>query len=154
KKETTNFKSKTTIEKEKEAKVDEFKSARHFLYTDTILDRPDPAKPPTKVKRFYDKAQADDVFDGKAKPRPYEGKTVLIEKKGDKYEFRIEGGAAIDADGDLTAEFTGNDQDNQKKLFVPPGPVALNAPWKADPKALLGDLTKEDATKIVKSEGT
>jgi hypothetical protein len=155
-KDTTAFKLAITGDKDKPpAPPKEFKSTKHLLYTDTVLERPDPLRPPTKVKRVYDKAVTEgDPGTPGDKTRPYHGKTLLIEKKGDKYEYRIDGGEAIPGDVELNNEFTNAEQARQKKVFVPPGPVALNQMWQVDAKALLGEADKTDALQVLKSAGT
>jgi hypothetical protein len=155
-KDTSNYKSITTVEKEKEPRKEEFSSTKHLLYTETVQERLDPAKPATKVKRVYEKA----INEGtgalaKTKAPPYHGKTVLIEKKGDKYEFRIEGGDVFQ-DAELEAEFNFDlrEQDRQKKIFVAPVPVVVGDSWKVDPRLLLGDFDKKDVILVTKNVGT
>ena len=91
-----SYKSSFTVDKANETgKVEEQKIGKHLIFTQTIMVRPDPSKLPTKLLRVYEKAQALGV--GGKGPKeiaalPYQGKTVAIEKKEDRYEFHIDGG--------------------------------------------------------------
>jgi hypothetical protein len=155
--ETQAFKIVTTIAKEKEPKIDQSQRNKQVFYTETVLEQPEGAPRPTRIKRSYEKAIDKMTLgpDKKEVAQAYSGKTVLIEKKGDKYEFRIDGGGPLlQGVADLNNEFNGIDQTNQKKTFIPPGPVALDESWKIDPKGFLGDLTKEGKAEVLKSEGT
>lgn len=151
---TASFKVKETIEKEKEPRIITGANSLHDVFIETILEKPAGAKAATKAKRVYQQAlrESTDV-NAKEKQRPYHGKTVLIEKKGDKYEFRIEGGSVVENDPALLGDFEQDRQQN-KKLFVPPGPVAVKDSWKADPALFLGDLAKTSDLKVAKAEGT
>ncbi len=152
------YKFSTSIEKEKEPKTGETQVSRHIAYTETILEQPQGEPKPTKIKRTYDKAQ-EKIATGPEKKEviePYQGKTLLIEKKDGKYEFRLEDGGPLGlALMDLNAEFNAKDPPQQKKAFLPPGPVAVNDSWTIDPKGFLGDLTKDGKANVnvVKSEG-
>jgi hypothetical protein len=155
--ESQKFKNVTTVEKEKEPKTEENQRAKHILYTETILVRPDGQLRPTKIKRVYEKALEKSTLgpDKREMAQPYQGKSLLIEKKGDKYEFRIEGGALVEQGVmELNVEFNGIDPPQQKKTFIPPGPVTVDEIWKIDPKGFLGDLVKDGKADIIKSEGT
>jgi hypothetical protein len=122
-------KSKTTIEE----------------YKETILAK-EKGKRATKLRREYSKAilKAND----KEKTLPYDGKTLLIEKKGDKYHFTIEGGEEVKGEDaqSLNQMFNNrvDDSDNEQleKAFLPKKPVAVNDMWKIDPEELVKALAK------------
>src|SRR5687767_3752427 len=61
---------------------DEVKT-RSLVYVDEIIENPMNSKRPTKLKRTFEKAVV--AKDGQKLNLPVEGKTVLIEKTGDKY---------------------------------------------------------------------
>jgi hypothetical protein len=93
----------------------------------------------TRLKRKYEKATV--TADGETKTLPYEGKTVLIEKKGEKYTFRIEGGDELSgADArELDSQFNqwGTVSDEQmEKAILPNKAVKVNEEWQLDPAAL------------------
>ena len=101
-KETMVHKSKTSIEKDKNPpRTEEEKLTKHLVFTEYVLERPDPTKLPTRIKRVYDKAEVKGRKspEGKELPDPpYHGKTLLIEKKGNRYEFQVQGGATVKGD--------------------------------------------------------
>jgi hypothetical protein len=153
--------SKASIRPEKELvpKTFEFGFTKHFSYTDTILERPEGSPVPTKVKRVFEKVVVDSQLPGGLASKSdtaqtLSGKTLLIEKKGDKYEYRIEGGEVLDKiTNDLNDEFNKQEQDKQTKALLPRGPVAVNETWKIEAKDFLGDETK-GMFQDVKPEGT
>jgi hypothetical protein len=140
--------SKASVRPDKELvpKSFEFGFTKHFSYTDTILEQPEGSLLPTKVKRVYEKVVVDSQMPGglpagKADDgQSLTGKTLLIEKKGPQYEYRIEGGEVLDkVKGDLNAEFNKQEQQKQTKALLPQGPVAVNETWKIDAKEFLDD---------------
>jgi hypothetical protein len=84
--------------------------------------------------------------DGNTKKLPIEGKTVLIEKKGDKYSFTVDGKAV---EGDslklLDEEFNKPDQD-VRDAMLPKKPIKPGETWKIDPEELIRALGKDGAT--------
>ena len=115
-------------------------------YKETILAK-EMGKRPTKLRRVYSKAII--KTDSKEKTLPYEGKTLLIEKKGDRYHFILEGGAELKGEDAnlLDPAFNkpdGDDSDNaeQEKVFLPKKPVAVNETWKIDPAEVIKYLWK------------
>jgi hypothetical protein len=124
--------AKGTVLKDEEAK-----DGYALTYVETILEQK-PGERAVRVRRAYRKATA--TAAGKAKELPYQGKTVLIEKKGDRYAFRIEGGGELTG-GDaklLDVEF------NRKKLgpgefeemFLSKRPVKVGETWEGDRAAV------------------
>src|SRR4051794_23339335 len=85
------------------------KTEKTFVYRETVLARKGTARP-TRLKRAYQKAEL--TANGETKALPYQGKTLLIEKKDGKYAFHIEGGDELTGDDakHLDEEF------NKKKL--------------------------------------
>jgi hypothetical protein len=63
-----------------------------FVYEETILERPEGLKP-THLRRRYEVAQTNIGTDNQT--FPYLGKTIDIQKKGDRYHFRVEGGEQL-----------------------------------------------------------
>jgi hypothetical protein len=110
------------------------KKAKDYVYVETTLERQGKQKA-TKLKRKYEKAVV--TRDGKTTTLPYQGKTVLIEKKGGKYEFRVEGdeeltGAAAE---ELNKEFNKKGKLNDEmleKLLLPGKAVKVGETWKVD----------------------
>src|SRR5579885_3110599 len=117
------------------------KTVKSHAFKETILEKPD-GKRATRLRREYEKARV--AKDGKERTLPYEGKTVLIEKKGDRYRFQIEGGkplAGKDAE-ELNKEFNEFNIDTSKldKLMVPEKPVAVGEGWEIDAAAVVKEL--------------
>jgi hypothetical protein len=116
-------------------------------YKETVLER-DGAKKPTKLERVYTKAQ---VTVGGQKPveLTYHDKTVVIEKKGDRYTFTYKGAKELQP-GEaqfLDKEFNSTPAERGElgKLPVPPGAVKVDEEWKLDLPMLLEPLEKGDA---------
>jgi hypothetical protein len=118
---------------QKESKV------QSYAFRETILERPDPKKRATKLKREYTKAEV--KTKDRAQTLPYQGKTVLIEKGRDgKYRFRIEGGKELTGEEAtyLEEEFNrGRGDLDMQKLMLPGKPVAVGEVWKIAPTDLL-----------------
>jgi hypothetical protein len=129
------------------------KTAKTLSFKQTILEQPKGQERPTKLRREYAKAEAS-KDDDKAKPLIYQGKTVLIEKKGEKYHFQIVGGDELTGDDatDLDQEFNQGRADGRdfQKVLLPIKPVAVGATWKIDPEKFVKELTKgEHAERLV-----
>lgn len=149
--EESTYKNKISIEKEKEpGKTQESSVKIHVSFVEQVLERPDPAKRATRLRRIYEKA--DYVVPGVPgeAQRPYAGKTVLIEKIADKYAFRIEFGKAVEKDPLLEGEFNGAPFDPQKRQLLPTEAVAVGDTWKLDTRSLLAGFDKADKVDIVK----
>lgn len=122
-----------TIELGGQEKVTKQKTGTKYAYTEEILERPDGAKKPTKLKRAYETAQK--TKEGKKETLPYQGKTVLIEKKGDTFVFSVDGERMSKDDAeDLDKEFNKKDGDDglDNEDFLPKKAVKVNEPWKID----------------------
>ena len=133
-----------------EQKKDETKT-KSFVYTDEVLDNPGAAKRPAKVKRTYEKAVTGS--DGKTATLPLEGKTVLIEKKGDKYTFTADDKAV---EGEslkvLDAEFNKSEKESDREVMFPASPVKPGDSWKIDSTKMAKELSKDfelDPAKLV-----
>jgi len=120
------------------------KKETRLAYRETIVEKPADAPRPTKLKRQYDKAQV--TTDGKTAKLPYQGKTVLIEKKEDIYRFFVEGGAELkDQDAALLArEFNKKSSAAFDKLLLPGRPVAVGETWGLDTAAILREWKTTD----------
>src|SRR5262245_54471443 len=65
-----------------------------MVYTETILEKPDADKPATRRLREYETAQ---ISEGEQRnlTLPYQGKTVLIEKKDGKWRYHVNNGPEL-----------------------------------------------------------
>ena len=70
-----------------------------YSYKEEILEKNKKEKRAAKGRRTYSKAR--EIKDGKETMLAYEGKEVLIEKKGDAYEFSVDGKALDKDDADF-----------------------------------------------------
>jgi hypothetical protein len=115
------------------------KTVLRFVYRQTILEQPDPANRPTRLKRSYEKAEK--TVNGKPETFSFQGKTVLIEK-GDAgtYRFRIEGGGEVTGEGaaELNREFNRGRKDRFRfqDFIVPDKPVQVKESWGLDMKVM------------------
>lgn len=122
------------------------KEGKNEVYVETILEKPEKADRATSLKRKYEKARA--TKEGKETTYVYEGKTVLIDKKGDKFQFQLEGGKELtgkDAEA-LDKEFNKKDglsEDEMEKLILPTKPVKVGDTWKIDAEKLFKGANSE-----------
>jgi hypothetical protein len=129
---------------EKVETKDEVKT-KSLVYIDDIIENPMSAKRATKLKRTFEKAVV--AKDGKKLNLPVEAKTVLIEKKGDKYFFSIDGKAVTgDALRILEDEFNRAGTGEVRDIMFPKKPVQPGEPWKVDAKELVKALGEQGPT--------
>jgi hypothetical protein len=128
-------------------------SAQHAVYVETLLER-EPGKKPTRLRRAYEKATS--WTDGKPEPMPYQGKAVLIEKKGVGYEFHVEGGEALTgaAAKVLDREFNANDSLELQRRILPGGPVRLEEAWKVDMAPVARDFENSTGMQVDAAKAT
>ncbi|HVK07741.1 MAG TPA: hypothetical protein VM597_03080, partial [Gemmataceae bacterium] len=125
-----------------------------YVFTDEILARPADARRPTKIKRTYETAER--TKNGAAVDLGLAGKTVMIEKKADKYEFAFADGSAL---GEAAAEVL-NKEINDKsdvadEIFAPKKPVKVGETWAADLAVAAKDLEKSGLSiDVAKSKAT
>jgi hypothetical protein len=127
-------------------------------YKETIVEK-EKGKRPTKLRREYTKAAV--TINDKETTLPYDGKTVVIEKKDGKYHFTIEGGAELsgkDAEY-LNRSFNkkdadDSDEDSLEKAFLPNKPIEVNGTWKVDTKEVLKSLQKTSPLPVDKDKAT
>jgi hypothetical protein len=115
---------------------------RTYEFTETILKQESDLRV-SKAARDYAKAQL--VLDGKSKDGPLQGKSIVAEWKGDKYEFTYKSGEKVEGDAanDLTDQFKSQAEGSNKiELMMPKGPVKVGASWQPDVAAIAGDLAK------------
>jgi hypothetical protein len=138
---------------------DSDKGGHAYVYKETILEKPEGAARARRLKRHYEKASL--TSNGKTKSLPLEGKTVLIEKKGERFTFRVDGGDKLSAEdaGPLEQEFNKKkDRDDFEKLFLPKRPVKVGETWEVDRavvnKGLLQDRDMEIFPEKTKASAT
>jgi hypothetical protein len=132
--ETENEETKVTDNDGKLLDEKKKNSTLTVTYEQTVLERPDPKKKASVLKRVYEKAVVKDE-DG-MRDLPYQGKTVLIEKKDGKYRFSYEKGAEITGEEAkwLDKEFNPKHKDDSdidfEALMMPTKPLKVGGSWK------------------------
>lgn len=123
-------------------KTDEIPTARKEAFTEEVLEKAVGDKKPTKLSRAY--AAAEKTVKGQTSKESYNGQTVLIEKKGEKYELSVGGKALKESDApDLYKKFNKKDE-TQNQDFLPTEAVKVGAGWK---------VAAEKAERLFKSMG-
>ena len=121
------------------------KKSRAVVYVEDVLTAGEPgARRPAKVKRAYEKFEST-KDGGEPEKGPLQGKTVLIEKKGEKYEFAYDGGGAVEASvaAALDREFNKAGSVVRTADVVPAKPVKVGDTWTVDKAKLLKDLSAD-----------
>ncbi len=125
-------------------------------YKETILKRQD-GKLPTKLERDYSKAEV--TQDDKTTDGPLHGKTVIIEKKGDKYSFTYKDGTEVaDQALEMLDKAFGKKTEEAaeiEKMVLPKGPVKVGQSWKIEIAKIAAALSQqgEIAVDAAKSTG-
>ena len=116
-------------------KTDEARGSWRYEYNEEILEIENPNEQPTKARQTY--TQAERVLNGLAIPAAFQNKSVLIERIGPSYHFRIEGGGRLAGD-DL--KYLANQYNTKPRKrpqdLIPNRPVKVGESWKIDKSAL------------------
>jgi hypothetical protein len=132
---------------------------KKFAYRETLLDGGTRGKA-FRMTRAYSTAEV--TGGGVTTILPYQGKTVLIERAGGKYTFRVDGGDPLTGkDAELLDQEFNSDRDRRvaeqmllsgEQLFLPARPLAVGEVWEIDTGALLKRLKPSretpDASKV------
>jgi hypothetical protein len=123
---------------------DEVKT-QSLIYVDEIIENPMNTKRPTKLNRTFEKAVI--AKDGQKQNLPLEGKTVLIEKKGETYSFTVNGkGVTGDALRLLDEEFNRPGRGEVRDIMFPKKAVNPGEEWRVDGKELAKALGEQGPT--------
>lgn len=125
------------------------KKAAQFQYNETIVEKVEGARRPIRLKRTYQKAIAK-TDDGDL-ILPFQGKTVVIEKKDGKFHFNYENGDALP---DAAAK-TLDEEFNKKKdddvdfhhVLLPMNAVKVGESWDL-PADAIGKAMEEKDGKV------
>jgi hypothetical protein len=123
-----------------------------FLFEETVLAG-ETNKRPTRLQRRYEQAIV--KKDGKETTLPYEWKTVVIEKKDDKYRY-LSDGKELSGDSArvLEDEFTrGVSEWEENERLLPKKPVRVNETWTIATEPFNKEL-EEAKTKIDAGKST
>jgi hypothetical protein len=126
--------------------------ALRFVFRETGLERAAAGEELVRLKRQYDTGER--RVNGVRETLPYQGKTLLIEKKDGRFQFLIEtdrGGESLEGkeDDELHEEF--NKGDFRKLLnatMLPRKSVKLNETWKLDAAPMARDLMKDGKIEV------
>jgi hypothetical protein len=136
--ETTNQKMDLTIMGTAQPTKEE-KANATYVYTDEVIEKPAGAPKPTKVKRTYESAEL--TVNGQQQDLGLKGRTVLIEKKGDRYAFTADGKPVAGKAAELLGkEFSGKKQTRDED-FLPGKPVKVGETWKIDVAKVAAELS-------------
>jgi hypothetical protein len=124
---------------QKQNKVE--KKTVKYVFVEEVLAKPAGAKKPTKLSRAYETAEA--TTDGAKKTLPFQGKTVLIEKKGTRFEFTVDGKPLSEDDAKLFAQEFGKGDGPDDEDLLPPKPVSAGDTWTPNMEKLLPLMAKE-----------
>ncbi len=102
---------------------------RKESYVEEILETKEGQRKGTKLTRAY--GAAEKTTKGETAKRTYAGKTVLIEKKGDKYEFSIDDKPLSEADApELHKSFNKAKDEPDAQDLMPADPIKVGGSWK------------------------
>ena len=105
------------------------KNGKKEVYTEETLEKKAGDKKATKLARTY--TTAEKTENGETTKHVYAGETVLIEKKGDKYEFSIKGKALQEDEAtELFKSFNKKEDEPENEDFLPKDPVKVGESWK------------------------
>lgn len=137
--ETYDSQFKITIGGEEKQKNE--KATKSVVYIEEVLAVEDGSDRPTKAKRTYEKAKTSD--DDKETTLDIEGKTVLIEKKGEKFVFTVDG-KDVDADSQkfLDTEYNKPNKEDPRDMMLPKKPLKPGDSWKIEADPLVKSIAK------------
>ncbi len=115
-------------------------SVATYAYTEKVIERPTGAAKPTKVERTYEVAEL--TTPAGKEDLGLKGKTVHVEKKGDKFEFTIEGKPLGGKAADLLGKEFGTAKQTTDEDFLPNKPVKVGETWKIDVAKVAGELAE------------
>jgi hypothetical protein len=124
-------------------------------FTEEILEMKVGARRPTKLIRTY--TVAEKTANGITTRASYTGKSVLIEKKGDMFQFSVDGVELKQKDApDLFTKFNKKDDDPQNQDLLPKDPVKVGQSWvvPADASELLFKSLNDDKMKLDTKKST
>jgi hypothetical protein len=127
-----------------------------WTFEEVVLERPNLSKKATLLKRTYTKALVTE--DDKMRMMPYHEKTVFIEKKDGKYQFRVDGGGALALPDAmyLDQEFNRNPEDelDWDNVMLPRQAVKIGDSWKIDMAGVVQGLEKTGQMKLDAARAT
>ena len=130
------------------------KTTETFVYKETVLAR-EAGKRPTRLRREYTKAEAREGDTNT--PFPFQGKTLLIEKREGKYHYQGDDGKELTGAevARLDEEFNqGDDEDDFDRLVLPGKDVAPGESWKIDMAPIVKKFGQSSHSEIDEAKAT
>jgi hypothetical protein len=130
------------------------KGGESFKYVEEILEKEGSGRA-TRVRRTYEKAESTEK--GMTRTLSFQGKPILIEKKGPTYTFSVEGGKELppeDASA-LAREF--NEPQPifyQETFFLPNKAVTVGDSWKIDIEPLIKQMQENSGAQVDLAKST
>jgi len=126
-----------------------------FAFRETGLERAAFGEELVRLQRDYDTAERSN--DGNQEKLPYQGKTVLIEKKDGKFGFQIKGGSTVEGEDakELHEEFIKGDIRKLLDLFLPRKTLKAGDTWTFDVSLIVKEFSKDGKVEFdaAKSKG-
>jgi hypothetical protein len=118
-----------------------------IIFVETVLQKAPGQGHATSLRRVYQKAEL--IGNDQTRTLPLEGKTVLIHKKDNAYQYRQEDGAALPAEqaGELDYDFNRRIFNFLDQDIMPSRAVQLNESWMLDPAVVLQGMGKDELKK-------
>jgi hypothetical protein len=125
-----------------------------FIFREVGLERGPAGGDLVKLKRTYKKAQR--TVDGDRRTLPFQGETVLINKKEGASTFQIEDGEVVEGEDakELAEEFNKGGAGKLLEVFLPKKAVKVNEAWAFDTAMLAKDFMKDGKIEIDAAKST
>jgi hypothetical protein len=135
---------------QKQNKVE--KKTAKYVFVEEVLVKPAGAKKPTKLSRAYETAEA--TTDGAKKTLSFQGKTVVIDKKGTRFEFTVDGKPLPEDDAKTFAQEFGKGDGPDDEDLLPTKPVSAGMTWTPNLEKLVPLMAKEMPFDLAKTGNT
>ncbi len=112
-----------------------------YTFVEDVLAKPAGSNKPTKLSRVYELAET--TTDGVKKTFAFQGKAVLIEKKGTKYEVTANGLPLAEDDAKTFASEFGKGNGPEDEDLLPAKPVSAGETWTPNLEKILPLMAKE-----------
>lgn len=132
---------------QKQNKVE--KRSTKYVFTEDVLEKPAGAKKPTKLSRAYETAEV--TTDGAKRPLSFQGKTVVIEKKGTAFTYTANGLPIIGDDANIFASEFGKGDGPDDEDLLPGKPIAAGGTWTPNLEKLVPLMAKEMPFELAKT---
>jgi hypothetical protein len=122
--------------------------SKAFAFVESIVQKPAGEALPTALRRGYRKAVV--TWNDRTQTLPLDGLAVLIDRKDDKYEYRLEGGGKLTPEdiAELDLDFNKRSFNFLAQDILPDKAVKLKESWSLDPAVVFKAMTKDELQKI------